>query len=487
MARPKKIKRYKKVYRSSSFGRRASPITIALTIFVVIGLAVLGWGLYEPVYNLVMGNYSVKTGVDDPSQTSSSQSSTPVSEPSSTATLPQESSASSIAPSESSSQPLSSSSVPQTPESSAFPEPESSTAQPESSLPVESSTPAEPLAPVPQSTVQAFGKKQAYQTIKAVYMPENILLNANLRTNFLTGLAGTEVNSVLFDVKNSNGVVNYKSSVAAVAEAEALSPYAIDLAAFVAELEALGLRPVGRIHAFKDPLAASVLREAMVKYKGNDEWGWLDNSAELGGKPWLNPYSEVAWNYLLDIQHEVSTLGVKEIILDSVHFPVGFSLEFADYGEKSATVSRTQILKEFVENFKKSAKNDGTEILVYVPITSIIGVEQERYGGNPADFAGNSLAVGTMPSLFGNAFSSGDFMLEAPSKTPYETVDKALKEVAAKLGSKRVVAFVQHYTSSNIDPLYNKFYTAEDYAEELRALAENGVSSYILYNPQGSY
>lgn len=467
MARPKKIKRYKKVYRSSSFGRRASPITIALTIFMVIGLAVLGWGLYDPVYDLVMGNYSVQTGAEN-----SSQSSTPPIEPSSpassqgssSATLPQASSG----PASSAGEGGSSSTLPQSSASSAN---------------AEASAPALPQQPAAQPP----SKKLAYQTINAVYMPENILLNASLRTAFLDSLADKNVNSVLFDIKNAYGVVNYKSSLSTVADAEALSPYAIDLAAFTAELEARGLRPVGRIHAFKDPIAAAFLREAMVKYKGSDKMGWLDNSPELGGKPWLNPYSEVAWSYLSEIQHEVSALGVKEIILDSVHFPVGFSLEYADYGEKSQTTTRTQILKEFVETFKRNAKGDNTEVLVYVPITSIIGVEQERYGGDPTEFAGSSLAVGTMPSLFGNAFSAGDFMLESPSKTPYETVDRALKEVAQKLKSKRVVAFVQYYTSGNIDPLYNKVYTAEDYEEELRALEENHVGSYILYNPQGAY
>ena len=54
-----------------------------------------------------------------------------------------------------------------------------------------------------------------------------------------------------------------------------------------------GITPVGRIYAFKDPLAASVHLESAVHYQ-ETEWAWLDNSAAMGGKAWLNPVNEYA-------------------------------------------------------------------------------------------------------------------------------------------------------------------------------------------------
>lgn len=48
---------------------------------------------------------------------------------------------------------------------------------------------------------------------------------------------------------------------------------------------------------------------------------WLDNEASKGGKPWLNPYSQTAQNYLLEVVKEVKNLGVDAILLDGVQFP----------------------------------------------------------------------------------------------------------------------------------------------------------------------
>ena len=48
---------------------------------------------------------------------------------------------------------------------------------------------------------------------------------------------------------------------------------------------------------------------------------WLDNEASKGGKPWLNPYSQTAQNYLLEVVKEVKNLGVDAILLDGVQLP----------------------------------------------------------------------------------------------------------------------------------------------------------------------
>ena len=57
-----------------------------------------------------------------------------------------------------------------------------------------------------------------------------------------------------------------------------------------------------------------------MHYQGT-EWAWLDNSAAMGGKAWLNPVNEYAQSYISDLAAEAVGKGVKQVILDCVQFP----------------------------------------------------------------------------------------------------------------------------------------------------------------------
>ena len=425
MARQKKIKRYTKIYRSAG-GPNRTPMKILLTTLGVVALAVLGWSLYEPVYNLIMGNISL----EDPSSSISAP------DPNVSASSPE------------------------------------GVSDPDGSNSQESSGSAQtPDVSNPEGVV-------------AVYLPESVLLDQAQRTAMLDAAVSNGANGVYFDLKDASGVVTYQSKNETATQVEAISPRAIDLAAFVSECESRNLRVIGRLHCFKDPIAARGLPDAQVKYAGT-EWAWLDNSQELGGKPWLNPFSQEAQTYLSDLAYEAVELGVDEIVLDSVHFPLGFSLEQASYGQTATPATQQQTLKSFVSQVTQRLNGRGASVKVYMPITAVLGSEQSRYGGNPVNLIDNGVLLGVMPSLFGNGFNSTDLVLESPVTTPYDTVSKALSAALPQIDSsvsKMVV--VQNYTANNVDPLYNKTYTQEDLEAQQRAVQEQGISNMIIYSTQ---
>jgi len=172
-------------------------------------------------------------------------------------------------------------------------------------------------------------------------------------------------------------------------------------------------------------------------------------------------------------------------VLDSVHFPLGFALEQASYGQTATNAAKQQVLKSFVSQVTDRLAGQGVSVKVYMPVTAVLGSEQERYGGNPVNLIDDGVVLGVMPSLFGNAFNSPDLVLESPVTSPYETVSKALQAALVKIGSdvsKTVI--LQNYTATNVDPLYNKTYTQEDLDAQRRAVNENGISSVILYSTQ---
>lgn len=228
----RKVKRYHNIYRGSV---TSSPF-FKLGAFAA-ALAVLiaaGWFLYEPVYQFVMGIGQEK-------------------EPVSTAEQPSE---------------------PES-ESDGFLsglfgggeeiETESSQSQPE--------------------TVEAV-------QLHGVYMPESILLDSTQRSQFIQTCASNGINAIFFDLKNDKGYLTYQSSLSQAAELGSQSASAVDLSQVTAEMEAAGITPIGRIYAFKDPLAASAKLEAAVHYQGT-EWAWLDNSAAMGQQGLAQPGERV--------------------------------------------------------------------------------------------------------------------------------------------------------------------------------------------------
>ena len=281
----RKVKRYRNIYRGSI---TSSPVFKAGA--VVAGVAVVaaaGWLLYEPVYN-----WATNLG-ESVSQGSSSQTA----------------------------------------------EPSSSGGMLDGFLGGEEGSSSQS---VPEATDPA-----AAQTLHAVYMPESILMDASARSSFIADCVANGYNSIYFDLKDSAGVVTYRSGLSQITELGSASASAVDLASVVSEMKNAGITPIGRIYAFQDPLAAAANLDAAVHYQ-DSEWAWLDNSASLGGQPWLNPVSDYAQQYIMDLAREAAAAGVQQIVLDAVTFPVGYSLEMASYGRTLSDAEKSQVLADFI-------------------------------------------------------------------------------------------------------------------------------------------
>ena len=152
----RKVKRYRNIYRGSI---TSSPVFKAGA--VVAGVAVVaaaGWLLYEPVYN-----WATNLG-ESVSQGSSSQTA----------------------------------------------EPSSSGGMLDGFLGGEEGSSSQS---VPEATDPA-----AAQTLHAVYMPESILMDASARSSFIADCVANGYNSIYFDLKDSAGVVTYRSGLSQITE-----------------------------------------------------------------------------------------------------------------------------------------------------------------------------------------------------------------------------------------------------------------------------
>lgn len=420
----RKVKRYRNIYRGSI---TSSPVFKAGAVVAGVAIvAVAGWLLYEPVYN-----WATNLG-ESVSQGSSSQTA----------------------------------------------EPSSSGGMLDGFLGGEEGSSSQS---VPEATDPA-----AAQTLHAVYMPESILMDASARSSFIADCVANGYNSIYFDLKDSAGVVTYRSGLSQVTELGSVSASAVDLASVVSEMKNAGISPIGRIYAFQDPLAAAANLDAAVHYQ-DSEWAWLDNSASLGGQPWLNPVSDYAQQYIMDLAREAAAAGVQQIVLDAVTFPVGYSLEMASYGRTLSDAEKSQVLADFIAAVDEAVHQAGGESAVYLSAPTLLTGSTDQYGSDPFLLTGSGVLLGVMPASFGSVFSSADLAMEAPVQQPYQTVSSALAALGSQLRTEEVSVLLQGYTSDTISALMNKTYTAADVEEQIRAAQEAGYEDYVIFSPSGDY
>ena len=322
--------------------------------------------------------------------------------------------------------------------------------------------------------------------VKAIYFPVSMLTNEEAVNEIIEQIAAMpSINAIMFDLKDTSGNISYQSSLELVAQAQAQVENAFDLEALCKKLTDNGIVPIGRINAFRDPVAASRIPDAGVKYM-NSEILWLDNAQENGGKPWLNPYSDLAQAYITDIACESISLGVEAIVLDNVSFPTGYGQEFATYGNTAAESTRSDILASFLDKIEEQILQQGGEMAVYISGVAALGVNNTFYGSNPLALSNTNIILDVQPVQFGDVFALENFTLTGPILTPYETVDGLLKFLQPDLTGKDITAMIQGYTTNQV-LTNNKIYTYEDIVSQVEALSANGVDNYILYSPNGSY
>lgn len=152
-------------------------------------------------------------------------------------------------------------------------------------------------------------------------------------------LAQQGIAYALITFKEASGNIYYASRVANAADSIAAD--AVDAQRIAAILRQEGIVPVAQICAFQDPVAAYTDRSMAIHYSA--DMLWLDNvSAEAGGKPWLNPYSSSAVQFVGDLIEELRDLGYEQIVLTGVQFPKYISAK-QDFGTTNGNGRAAQL------------------------------------------------------------------------------------------------------------------------------------------------
>lgn len=295
----------------------------------------------------------------------------------------------------------------------------------------------------------------------------------------------TEINTYVVDIKDSDGYVGYESTVEEVRAVGAwqrrYKPEAV-----ISAFHAKGIRVIGRIACFKDPIFSSKRPELAIQTPGGKPWKDDD------GKTWLNPYNRDAWPYLIAIAREGLRRGFDEIQFDYIRFANDGDRKQMRFGNTHG-LERYEIVREFLAYARKQMPDDVLSADVFGIIcesradTEGIGQYLEKLGKD-VDF----LSPMVYPShyAFGQVVNSVRYAM--PDREPYGVVHNTLVQAKRRIGAvpefkAGMRPYLQDFTATWLGKGKYQEYGVEQIRQQIKAVHDAGYDEWILWSAKNKY
>ncbi len=197
--------------------------------------------------------------------------------------------------------------------------------------------------------------------LKVAYLPLSTVKNSEMLSNYIANIKSLGYNAVVLELKKEDGTIYYSTQNEMAASVKAVSPDAIqNLPEVVLQLKNENIIPIAQIHAFKDKIATKN-SAAKILYTKHEGWSWFDAA---NGKPWLNPYSSEAQQYVTALACELADLGFENVMVSSIMFPDVSSFVNADFGPLEQTISHAEILSQYTVSLKAALNAKNAKLLL---------------------------------------------------------------------------------------------------------------------------
>ncbi|MBQ3134141.1 MAG: hypothetical protein IJC17_07740 [Clostridia bacterium] len=316
-------------------------------------------------------------------------------------------------------------------------------------------------------------------SVKAVVLSTDALKNTETLKTTLQAAKKAGFTGIVFDMKDAKGNVWFAADGALAKEAQAVVEKPLTETEFKAVLalcQTEKMLAIPRMYGFLDATASKKLVSARIAISGSPTIDWLDDYAENGGKPWLNPYSPQAHSYLIELAKQLHEWGCTAMIFDGVQFPNRLD-SLADFGKSAYTsMSKLEVLQTFVKSLTDALA--GCEISVCANGAATIGENTAAYGGNPLSFGSRYVSPLLYPETLGSSLTVGTQTVTDPTGQPAAAVAAAYRLVndRVKLLNNAAPKLLPWLTADGA--------TAAQVKEEIAAL---GGAPFVLYTENGTY
>jgi len=293
----------------------------------------------------------------------------------------------------------------------------------------------------------------------------------------------TEINAFVVDVKDDTGCMLYPSTVPTAEQIGAnRCVRAKDARARLDTLAAHDIYAIARIVVAKDPLLAERKGAWSVKDRVTGAL-WRDRI----NIAWVDAYNDSVWIYAAQLAQEAAQMGFREVQFDYVRFPdePRERMATAIFPAHRSGQTQREAVRQHVALLKDRLKASG------VPVTfDIFGLTASATGDLGIgqvweDFV--SVADVVLPMVYPSHYYRGAYGFAWPNGQPYRVVRSALTEALKRSqplpGSAEIRPFLQAFTLGRRLPRYTPF----EIREQIRAVEDLGITSWVLWNPRSVY
>lgn len=341
--------------------------------------------------------------------------------------------------------------------------------------------------------------------VRGVYVSSWVIGTKNVRDKFFKNFEGTNLNSVLIDVKDSSGVITFDIKDEKLKKEAIVENRIRDIDYVIDFFHKKNIYVIGRIAVFQDPGAAKKYGERAIKSKKTGGL-WKDNK----GLTWTDAGNKDQWKYIEDVATYAYSIGFDEVNFDYIRFPSDGILKDMKL-PNSEGQDKVKVVSSFFDYIGKSmnAKKIPTSADIFGQTTS----DDTGMGiGQTLQAALRSFDY-VSPMSYPSHYVKNYHNIKDPDSNPYLTIHLSYKdalfriEEMSKFDSK-VETKIGTTTNTTIDdakynsqkdlyikklrPFLQDFtlhftYGKKEILDQVRALDELGIKSYLMWNPASRY
>ncbi len=329
--------------------------------------------------------------------------------------------------------------------------------------------PERPAQPVSQAALVPLDSSlEKLPQVRGVYLPAGVAANPKKLQEIIENSQRLGFNALVIDIKDNHGTVAYDTKVP-LAQKIGARVALLKLDELLPHLKKLGFYVIARQVVFYDPKLAKALTPSPLPSEGEGSRGVRGLGRGGESLVWVSPADERAQEYNLAIAEEVASLGFDELQLDYIRWPDGGAYK-PIYAERYETIERF---------LQRASERLGRRIRLSADVFG-----RTLWGWNLKEIDPIGQHLETFDKFFdvlSPMVYPSHYETEELRAAPYGTVKKALESGLRR--NLKLRPFLQAFEMR----IPNTMSYARYIRDQIRAVRELGLESYLFWNPKGEY
>ena len=322
-------------------------------------------------------------------------------------------------------------------------------------------------------TYNSRDRKISAGTQKAVYLTGYSMASEEKRHDIYRLIEETELNSLVFNVKEDSGEIFYNSGVEFFNEIGAVNAY-YNIDKVLREMDERNIYSIARIVVFKDGVITGSRPDLAIQNKNTGARIYLD------GGYWVDIFNRQIWDYYIELVMELVDKGVDEIQFDYIRAPSRGNISLAVYPSNTEEMEKKWAITGFLKTVREATKNYPVKISADVFGFVFITENDQGIGQLIEEMAPYLDSLCPMP--YPSHYSSGFMGFSQPEAHPYEVVKYTLEKGLARIGD----------TECYIIPWMQAFglqmsYTEREILLQMKAAEDLGIEGFLFWNAANKY